>query len=301
VARLVIRADATPEVGAGHLMRCASLGEAWTTGGLGPVRVQGRVTLPFVVQRLREIGIERCPEDGAMEAADVLLIDSYSASVRAEGAQARAGLKVLVDDVGGAVPDGFDVVWNPNAYGSALLYPGFSGRVLTGASCVPLRAGLPRWSGASGEGTAVALGGSSLPAPLRMGLEAALDGAAWRPVVGVGTWLPAGWRSVPADEPWGSLSGCRRAVVGAGTSTWEAAAIGIPAVVVCFAPNQRLVFEWAAAAGVAVADLSGGDAAEVAHRLRGVLADARALPAIGNGATLVASVLRSLAADRVVS
>ena len=48
---------------------------------------------------------------------------------------------------------GFDVVWNPNAYGSAALYPRFAGRVLTGAGCVPLRAGLPTWSDTGTDGT----------------------------------------------------------------------------------------------------------------------------------------------------
>lgn len=282
-------------------MRCATLAESWIGGGLGAVRMCGEITLPFVARRLRELGADVSPGHDQFEETDVLIVDSYCSSIRAQLTQTRARLRVAVDDVGEWMPPQADVIWNPNPYGSLDLYPTFGGRVLTGAECVPVRSGLPAWTPRECEGTAVALGGSALTDRIREPVIAALAAASFQPVVGVGEWIPSDWTAADENAPWKRFASCCRAVVGAGTSTWEAAVVGIPTVVVCSVPNQRLAFEWALASGAATVDLTTGDRTVTADRLSNSLGTARPLPKIRNGAGHVASTLHSLARGRVVS
>jgi spore coat polysaccharide biosynthesis predicted glycosyltransferase SpsG len=293
--QLVIRADATPAIGAGHVMRCATLAEAWIGAGLGTARMCGEVTLAFAARRVRDIGaVLATPADAGTE-ADVLVVDSYDVAVRQDAMERRAGLRVVVDDVGDPIPRRADVVWNPNPYGRADLYPGFVGRLLTGDRCVPIRPSLPAWGGAGCAGTAVALGGSEPTDALRAIVVEAVSAPGLAPVAGVGSWVPTAWASVDVHAPWGRLASCCRALVGAGTSTWEAAAIGIPAVVAYLVPNQRLAFEWARAVGAAMVDLTDAADASATQRLRGALGAARPLPAMRSGAGHVAMLLHRLA------
>jgi len=53
---LACRADATPAIGAGHVMRLSVLAAAWQAGG-GEVAWYGEVTIPFVERRLTDLGI----------------------------------------------------------------------------------------------------------------------------------------------------------------------------------------------------------------------------------------------------
>ena len=159
---LVCRADATAVVGAGHVMRCATLSGTWQARGCGRAAIRGEVTLPFVQVRLEEVGVAMAadlPDSGE----GVLVVDTYDIGERVACAARAAALRVLVDDLGEAVPSGYDAVWNPNAYGVAELYSSFDGPVLTGPEMVPIRGDLPRWQG-TGEGrVGVLLGGGRTP------------------------------------------------------------------------------------------------------------------------------------------
>jgi spore coat polysaccharide biosynthesis predicted glycosyltransferase SpsG len=178
----VIRADATPASGAGHVMRCGNLAHAWMASGNGPAHFVGRIVLDFVAQRLREIGatFDELPE--GLGPDDVWVVDSYDPVVRATAETRAAGLSVLVDDMGDNAPPAVDVVWNPNAYGSPDLYPMYGGTVLTGDRCVPIRADLPAWSADGSRGIAVALGGSALADNVRDTLAAGVDDASREPI-----------------------------------------------------------------------------------------------------------------------
>jgi spore coat polysaccharide biosynthesis predicted glycosyltransferase SpsG len=293
--RLIIHANATPAIGAGHAMRCATLADAWTRGGFGPVHLIGKITLPFAEQRLRAVGVEMAA-DIRSSPSDVVIVDSYAPHDRDVLRTADASLRVLIDDVGGLVPSGTDVIWNPNPYGDAVRYSGFSGRVLTGAECVPIRRGLPVWS-PDHRGTAIAIGGSVPNFGVQKTLIAALSDEHCLPVVAVGAWIPSAWRSASVTAPWSDLVATSRAIVGAGTSAWEAAAIGIPATVVCIAENQRLSFDWIRRSGAATVDLSGSLSASTSDRLRRAISDARPLVPLESGADSVASTLRSFVRD----
>src|SRR5688500_9186552 len=130
---LILRADADARTGAGHAMRLLALAEEWLRSKLGPVRFWGRLDVGFAATRAHDLAVavgngptcflERC----------VLVADLYNAGERQRlAARPEPSLRVLVDDVGGEVPAGFDVVWNPNAYGVACLYPAFAGQVIAG-------------------------------------------------------------------------------------------------------------------------------------------------------------------------
>src|SRR5687768_11334138 len=106
--RLVVRADGTERTGAGHVMRCATLAEAWRAAGLGDAVVHGEVALPFVRRRLARAGVAVADAGAPIAASDVLLVDSYEADVRRRGAdQPLPALRALVDDGEILVPAGY--------------------------------------------------------------------------------------------------------------------------------------------------------------------------------------------------
>lgn len=61
---LLIRADASPRIGTGHVMRCLALAQEWITQG-GAVRVVSASITPALVQRLGKEGIPVTHIDGA--------------------------------------------------------------------------------------------------------------------------------------------------------------------------------------------------------------------------------------------
>ncbi|HEX2188378.1 MAG TPA: hypothetical protein VHG51_05740 [Longimicrobiaceae bacterium] len=297
---LHLLADATPECGAGHAMRLASLAEEWAAGAGGVVRLAGEVSIPFVRERLAAAGVRVEASGAGPLPGAVLVADSYDAGRRRQGAGAPgAALRVLVDDLGGEVPAGYDAVWNPSACATPALYPGFAGEVLAGAAFVPVRTGLPPWRPCGPGTTAVMLGGGDVPPHLRDALgrlAAELGEARFR---GVGGWTPPGWGGIPASDPWREVSGCGVLVTASGSSVWEAAAVGIPMVVVKTAANQERVFRWAVESGAPGVDATSlRDPAALARALGEAHGRAAPLPRIRPGGAHVARTLRALAARR---
>lgn len=296
--RLCLRADAEARIGAGHAMRLASLGEAWTAGG-GRAVLWGRVELPFVAERLAGAGVEVAdapPADGGC----VLVVDSYDEAVRATCAARPARLRVLVDDLGCPVPSGYGMVWNPNAYGDAALYPGFAGEVLGGPAAVPVRPGLPAWSGAGSPTVGAMLGGGNPGPVLGEAMRIVAEALGPQGLTGVGEWVRPPATRADASGPWTSLSRCGALVTAAGSSVWEAAAVGIPAVVVRTAYNQDRIVRWARDAGVPAVDALGADdAAALAAEILDALGRAAPLPPIDPGAGRVARRLQAAAAVRI--
>lgn len=279
---LAIVAEATSATGAGHAMRCATLADAWRHAGGGTVTLHGPVTIPFVRTRLAAAGVAVV---GGNAAADVLVCDHYDAGVRAGVAALSGKLRVLVDDLGGPVQAGFDAVWNPNAYDASDDYPGFQGLVLSGEGSVPLRSGIAAWQGRGSGRTGAFLGASVTGSRVLSALAAAAGtGSAWCAPPPP----PAGWGVVDAVAPWEALSACDRAVLSAGSATWEAGVAGVPVVLVCIAENQRRIFEWGVGHGVPGVNvmMTGVEAGVVA--LVDALPRARALPRLRDGSGNVA-------------
>lgn len=270
-------------------MRCLSLAEAWLASGQREVALVGAVTLAFVVDRARRLGVAMLTPGHGPDGT-VLVVDSYDETVRRDAAvNGRYVRRVLVDDLGGAVPTGYDTVWNPNAYGDGSLYPSFAGDLLSGPEAVPLRTDLPTWRGAGTRRIGVALGGGSISSHLVVVLTRLGGRNANHCFAGVGDWVPAGWERFSSHDPWTGLSQCERLVIAAGTMTWEAARVGIPVVVVQTADNQERVADWAEAQGVPTLDLRHVSEEDgLAASLEEVLDKARPLPRIDSGSARVA-------------
>lgn len=288
---LVIRADATPLTGAGHAMRCLNLAEAWVRQRRGSAALVGEITIGFVIERARRLGVRiHAPSD--WPEGQVLVVDSYDEDVRIATASLGSFVRrVLVDDLGESVPSGFHMVWNPNAYGSESLYPQFQGAVVTGPRAVPLNPELPPWRGRGSKRIGIALGGGSI-APVLVELLSRL--ATLFPSYsfgGVGDWVPQHWERFSSHDPWGGFAGCDRVLIAGGTMTWEAAQVGIPAVVLQTAANQELVVNWARLQGVPTVDVRHPDdsADRILVDLQNSLVQARPLPRIDGSADWVAS------------
>jgi hypothetical protein len=294
---LVVRADATPEIGAGHLMRCVTFAQAWKTEGFGETAVWGTVSIPFARTRLNETGIALL-ESPPSEGTQVLMVDNYDEGIRASALSASCGrLRVLVDDVG-QLTRGYDVIWNPNAYSADDLYGDFGGSVISGEMTVPIRPGLPQWSPET-PAIAVTLGGTRPPDWLVEGLRVWGSTLREPPIAGEASWVPAGWNSVPADRMWSSFAKCSMLVSSAGSTVWEAANVGIPLCLVVTINNQRLAAGWARSKGIPQVDaLHEREPAAFAAALDDALSTAAALPRLESGARTAARTVHRLMAER---
>jgi UDP-2,4-diacetamido-2,4,6-trideoxy-beta-L-altropyranose hydrolase len=290
---LILRADASASVGAGHVMRCLNVAERWIEAG-GRAECWGGVDLQFVRRRAESLGVPIVAHPST--SGSVLLVDVYGEDERRSLATSRAaGRRVLVDDLAESVPRSYDAVWNPNAYGDANLYSGFSGEVIAGEDCVPIRCHLPRWVG-DGPG-AVSFGAGQMPAALRSAVSQLHTAFGVDNGWGVGESLPPGWRRANEDDSWSDLHHAAWLITAAGSTLWEAAAVGIPVVVVVFADNQALAAEWAAQHGAPVLDLRDRtDAAKTAADIAAAVRRARPLPFLRSGAATVARCLLRLSA-----
>jgi spore coat polysaccharide biosynthesis predicted glycosyltransferase SpsG len=293
---LVVAADATPSTGAGHAMRCAALAVAWQRMGLGQMWFTGEITIPFVRDHLRMVGVI-VDDAPASSTPRVLVVDTYDAAKRYQFAQWHGfSVRVLVEDVGGSLPAGYDIVWNPNPYGHAGLYSGFTGSLIAGHQFVPLRPDLPRWEYAATGWTGIMLGGGEITASVLEVVTALPARDSESRFAGVGDWVPSSWQSVESRNPWAWLARCDRLVTASGTAVWEAAYVGVPVVVLKTASNQKFVLEWARRGGVPTLNmLAGSGSLQLTEALRRVLPSARPLPHVANGSERVARTLHQFA------
>ena len=275
-------------------MRCSHLAEVWQDHG--KVTLHGVVDIAFATERLATLGVTCDESSPASDSSAVLICDSYDERVRRECSSASAALRVMVDDVGNAIPDGFDLVWNPNAYDTNGLYVGFKGAVIGGPSHVPSRADIPKWQAAGVSATAIMLGGGTPPARLVLALERMSGGNARHEYSAAGSWAPPGWHSISPIDPWPDVTRHGRLITAAGTTVWEAARSGIPVIVVKTAANQDLIFQWAVENGAPGVDATAElDVATMTAMLLHALSRAAPLPYVPNGAPAVRDVFLAMA------
>ena len=160
-ASLLIRADAAPAMGTGHVMRCLALAQAAKVRGI-PVRLVGRVNVRWVRERLRTEGVaftalegevpeKEAPEDLFGQPSDNfsnevegvtpwVVLDGYHFGLDCQKAVRAAGYKLLVIDDYCHLPEySCDILLNQNIGAEKFAYTGDIGAKLLGPEFALLR------------------------------------------------------------------------------------------------------------------------------------------------------------------
>ena len=139
--RLVFRADASPEIGSGHVMRCSAIAEEALSRGISAILVGATGGLAWLDQRLSAIGLvilntqDFYTFENSVE--DILIIDSYDRNVSDAFISRNNGNHVvaIVDDL------------TPQYPAELFIHPGIDGgwfagdkeKFLSGPDFIPLR------------------------------------------------------------------------------------------------------------------------------------------------------------------
>lgn len=310
---LVIRADASVAIGTGHVMRCLALAQAWQDAGgravFAVAEVPPAIRARLVAESCEIVTVSATAgttEDAGQTIALAqklqstwIVVDGYQFNADYQRALKAAGLKVLfIDDYGHAPPYSADIVLNQNVCASAELYVDreTQTRLLLGPRYCLLRREFAAWRGwkrkiaSTGRRVLVTLGGSDPDNVTENVVRAIWAASEFEATVVVGGSNPhlrklrelvrdptsrvrlvENISNMPELIGWADI-----AVAGAGTTSLEVCFLGLPALLVVLADNQRLVAEELSRRGVAV-NLGEGAATE-AHILAGQLTKLAASP-----------------------
>jgi UDP-2,4-diacetamido-2,4,6-trideoxy-beta-L-altropyranose hydrolase len=270
--RLLIRADASEQIGSGHLMRSLALAQAWQDSR-GAVCLVARLLPGTLERRWREENIEVRQFTGAGDdarqtaelareiGADWVVLDGYQFGPEFQRAIKNAGLMLLVVDDDGRSRDYVaDLILNQAPYAVQDLYPrrGSSTELLLGTRYALLRREFiqarppDRECPPSARRMLVTLGGGDPDNCTRTILEAIAVIEKLTTIVVVGPSNPraaeleqlarrAGGRITVQRNPpdmsqlmtWADL-----AISAAGSTCWELAFMGLPMLLVVLANNQ---------------------------------------------------------------
>lgn len=288
---LLIRADAGPSMGTGHVMRCLALAQAWQDAGETAEFLMASEA-PAIAARLRAEGMQVTPmTEAAGSAPDAthtasrarqtgaswVVVDGYHFDAAYQESLKQAGLKVLwVDDYGHAPPYCADLVLNQNLHAEESLYAQRDAGVglLLGPQYALLRREFGEWrewhrlAPERAGKVLVTLGGGD-PVDATSKVLAALGEESCKGLESKVLSGPANPRlarlqaearqasgkleiftattDMPALMAWADV-----AVAAAGSTSWELAYMGLPALLVVVAEHQRCNAERLAAARVAV-------------------------------------------------
>ena len=286
--RLLIRADANSEIGHGHMMRCLALAQAWRELR-GPVTFVMASPSREVRQRVEAEGVDVVAQDapaGTEEdaretcaaaersGASWIVLDGRAFSPEFQE-QLRAARPLLVlDDEARAPRLCADLVLNQNVHARPADYEGRApgARLLLGCYYVLLRREFhdrrSRDIPPRATKLLVTLGGSDpdnvTAAVLRALHGADLAGAQVRVIAGGSNRYVAELRTeaarssfamevrenvsdMPAQMEWADL-----AISGSGSTCWETAYLGLPAIVVVLSSDQKKIAEELERRGIAV-------------------------------------------------
>jgi len=339
---LVIRADASIAIGTGHVMRCLALAQAWQDAG-GSVVFASIDLSSSLAQRLRSERFEIVKLDGspgsAQDAsqieefsrphhADWVVVDGYQFDAEYQRKLKDAGLKLLfIDDNGHATHYLADLVLNQNAHASQELYQSRASqtRLLLGPRFTLLQREFRPWRHWKREIVSVprkvlvTMGGSdpgNVTAMVIRSLQlASIESLEAKVVVGAGNphieslervtnqsetnvSLLKNVTNMPELMAWADV-----AVSGAGSTCWEMCLLGLPAILIDLAENQRAVAKELDRGGVAIHLGSVGDVIpeKIASKLRWLLSSVETRTALcvrarelvdGKGAERVVSAMR---------
>jgi UDP-2,4-diacetamido-2,4,6-trideoxy-beta-L-altropyranose hydrolase len=288
---ILIRADASVAMGTGHVLRCLALSQAWQDAG-GSAAFAMTESLPSIRERLRAEGIQivqlnhaaGCADDAretvelaGSNHAEWLVLDGYGFSAEYQRRVKDAGMRLLVVDDTGDVGRYFaDLVLNQNVHGNEVMYEKRESytRLLLGPRYALLRREFTSLRERGREITPIGckvlitMGGSD-PANITSKVISALglvdiEGLQARVLVGGGNphrdslrELAAGGgaeirivsnpQSVAELMLWADV-----AVSAAGSTCWEVCFLGLPAILIDVAENQRPIAEGLARLAVSI-------------------------------------------------
>lgn len=265
--RVVFRADATQQSGAGHVMRCWALAEEFRARGVR-VALQGSVTVPWVQAYLQRVAWQMEDVSGsalsqaARARADLVVVDSYDLSGIYREALLNAGVPVLaIVDEGKGDPGPASIWVNPGPVSAAFAQLGSA--CLNGPEYILLRREIRDLRrrrervcdvDTVPSGITFLLGGTDFAGMAKL-IERIADDLPLRGDVFAG---PGRFESA-AGVSWlpGGLELIRRAcdstlvVSAAGVSSWEMTHIGVPLALFQVAENQERNYSWLTEAGCA--------------------------------------------------
>lgn len=316
--RVLIRCDASVELGAGHTMRCLAFAEALAWAGWSVTFITRRNTLA-VVPALSASGFsirtiddeEKVPVDDEIR---LVVVDHYGLDADFERTLARPGRTVMVIDDLANRPHVCDILVDSTPFrapGDYARQVSSSARLLLGPSYVLVRA---QWRAARARARArLALGrpveriivsmGATDPGDTTSRVVAALASSGFKAHVDVVLGAGAPHRELvgkligprmtlhvdPDDLP--ALAARADLAIGAsGSSSFERATLGLPTVLIPNAGNQRFVaaaFAAIGAAEVLPASLL-DDPAALGARIASLAADGARRAAMSQAAAAIA-------------
>lgn len=265
---LVLRADAGQHRGYGHVMRSVTLGaefhrQGWT------VRLLGEGINDFLRRRAESYGIEvqslgtavGCEQDAERVSAagsDLVLIDGYEFGDDYFGFLDDHGRGyAVIDDNGPTAPHGARFIVNQNVHATRALYPHVSAeRLLLGPRYCMIRNEVQAAHAARSSSSTtdmsilVAIGGTD-PLGLNQVIASTLSDLCDVEVVVPLASPPGSARRAEADIAV-DLAGSSVAVIGGGSTLWEACFLGVPCVALVVADNQIAAASMAHDMGVAI-------------------------------------------------
>jgi len=327
-SQLLIRADASPDVGVGHVMRCLALAQSWQDLDLGSVHI-ACLEIPHALERRLQangISIHRLAEpdraaDVAAIASDIeanwIVVDGYRFDEEYHRGVRACGARVLVvDDFGTTGSWDADILLDQNMgasfdqhYGGARV----QGPVLMGSNFCLLRREFRTYSPSSTEATSGVLnilvlagGGAgggfrSVIIPL---LEEVASPIQARVVVGPADSVESSTtpveserikvlvdvRDMPAQMEWADV-----AVSASGSTAWELMFMGVPSVLVPVADNQKSIARMLHEEGAVV---SVDDCTQIGEQLNALVNDREKRQLLRKRAQ---SMIDGLGAQRVIT
>jgi UDP-2,4-diacetamido-2,4,6-trideoxy-beta-L-altropyranose hydrolase len=275
--RLLIRADAGPEIGLGHVTRCLALGQACVRAGgtvlvltrALPVSIQRRFELEGIRVILLGIGTSGTDSDAKQtatlckhESCTWIVVDGYCFGPEYQSSLKQSDARLLlIDDIGNAGPYCADLILNQNVFATEAMYARKEShtKVLLGPRYVLLRDEFRKWLErerpipAEGTKVLVAMGGAD-PAGLTRTVIAALrelqsSDLQVRIVVGAENRKLSQIQAEAAESGFvvetdvedisRAMAWADLAISAAGTTVWELAYMGVPSVLLVAAENQR--------------------------------------------------------------